>query len=425
MREFLFYGAGGYAHEFGRTLINESGYYPLAFVDSDCSKWGSLFKMKGIEEGFRVISLEEAVKTYSDADFLLVVIPDYRMEILSQLNDFEIPKNRIYILDYNTNMISEDYEYRLGCGSIGTQLIFNTNAVLTCCFNIGKLMGVKGLFNDSEHAYKAYRHYTNELNKNLKDNTPCDCHGCPRLTLGLWNNNPTLSRVGFSSGFYGDSCPASCIYCNHEPNNSKNYKLTVANALENLIKGQYVTKNTIFSFTNAEPLANKDIDKVFDLLETHELRSCFLSSGYIYNERLANNLSNGMTKLLISIDAGTAKTYSIVKQCSEKMFNHVIDNIEKWHNEAFDKHTIELKYIILEGINDNDEDIKGFIDIVKRFKCTVHIANDSKKSKSLCDQSKEYVKRLVEEVNSFNLPFLIHEQYFTPEHVSYFKQNIK
>ena len=67
-----------------------------------------------------------------------------------------------------------------------------------------------------------------------------------------------------------------------------------------------------------------------------------------------------IVKIITSIDAGTRETFKKIKR--NDMFDKVMENLRKY---PVNKTKLILKYLILEGVNDNETDIDRFYEIAK------------------------------------------------------------
>lgn len=93
--------------------------------------------------------------------------------------------------------------------------------------------------------------------------------------------------------------------------------------------------------------------------------------------------------ILTSLDAGTRETYKAIKRVD--CFDKVIENLKRYPVKDVD---FKLKYIFLDGVNDNETDVDGFYDIVKDVGCrTIVLSSDS--CKPYTDKIKELVVRLI------------------------------
>ena len=85
-----------------------------------------------------------------------------------------------------------------------------------------------------------------------------------------------------------------------------------------------------------------------------------------FDEDIAQELhENPASFLNVSLDSGTAKTWYKVKGVNN--FDHVIENLKKYSQSAHHPEQVSLKYIILPGINDSEEDFRAFVDFKKKW----------------------------------------------------------
>ena len=76
----------------------------------------------------------------------------------------------------------------------------------------------------------------------------------------------------------------------------------------------------------------------------------------------------------VSLDAGTSCTFAKIK--GGGWFEKVLQNLEKYSSTGG---SLELKYILLEGINDNEAEINSFISIATKLTKQVLLSFDTNK----------------------------------------------
>ena len=113
---------------------------------------------------------------------------------------------------------------------------------------------------------------------------------------------------------------------------------------------------------------------MLDVLMKMPWKTTFLTNGSIYREKFTEYLKTGrVQKVQASIDAGTRETYHKVKGLDA--FDKVRENLQKYGLRNLD--SFILKYIFLEGLNDNKADVDGFIDFCKDVGCNkITISSD-------------------------------------------------
>ncbi len=89
----------------------------------------------------------------------------------------------------------------------------------------------------------------------------------------------------------------------------------------------------------------------------------FSSNNIIYQPIISKCLKNKIASLNMSLDAGTRETYKKIKKVDK--FDNVVKNLKKYVKESnSDNPEINVKYIILKGMNDNEAEIKNFIELM-------------------------------------------------------------
>ncbi len=85
----------------------------------------------------------------------------------------------------------------------------------------------------------------------------------------------------------------------------------------------------------------------------------FFSNAIVFNHTIAEILDRGLSYIYVSMDAGTPETFAKIKGIDA--FKQVCGNLKEYSRHG----PIELKYIVLPGINDTQADAKGFVELCK------------------------------------------------------------
>jgi hypothetical protein len=88
----------------------------------------------------------------------------------------------------------------------------------------------------------------------------------------------------------------------------------------------------------------------------------FATTGFLFDQPIADSLRDNGSYIDISLDSGTRETFKLVKGAD--CFDVVIDNLKQYRNHG----EVQIKYIIIPGINDGDSDIEGIIDILQMLR---------------------------------------------------------
>jgi ferredoxin len=141
---------------------------------------------------------------------------------------------------------------------------------------------------------------------------------------------------------------------------------------------EYDTEDFVVQLANGEFFANKHCDEMIDILLKNKWKINLLSNLSIYKEGFSTLLNSGrIQQVTTSLDAGTAETFATVNRMDS--FAQVVDNLNKY---SFAKTKLVVKYIFIEGVNDNEGDIDGFYEIVKGIgdadNVCIGLSNDQK-----------------------------------------------
>jgi NAD-dependent dihydropyrimidine dehydrogenase PreA subunit/pyruvate-formate lyase-activating enzyme len=209
-----------------------------------------------------------------------------------------------------------------------------------------------------------------------------DCEKCHLLVDGFFRKEVRLDTINFGSNQPEDVCNFRCIYCFCESALERLSDTTDGFTTYEVIKQldeipEYDTEEFVIQLANGEFFANQRCDEMLAILLKNKWKINLLSNLSIYKEDFATLLANGrVQQVTTSLDAGTRETFATVKRVDS--FAVVVDNLHKY---SFDKTKLVAKYIFVEGINDNERDVDGFYEIVKKIGSTnvqIALSNDQK-----------------------------------------------
>ena len=200
------------------------------------------------------------------------------------------------------------------------------------------------------------------------DGTDCRSN-CPLYKSGYYAAEPKIRLIG---NYNSDRCELACVYCFLQELGMSRASRTIAfhQWLSMLLQSNVISDALVLHLCPTEKTVDDDIDKSLDIcrenidaFEAVHLFSCC----YAYREGMEALLAKGAAKAFWSLDAGTEETFEKIKR-KKNAFTRVLDNVAKYQKyDAFGGASIIPKYSIVKGINDNERDFDGFIDICKRF----------------------------------------------------------
>lgn len=215
--------------------------------------------------------------------------------------------------------------------------------------------------------YKKQR--DNVINRFKGGELPALCETCGILTEREWDESIGLSGCEITNRPRCSVC--DCMYCiatNADAEKKKyynNYKpYDIKPVLLNLRKNNVFLPNCRFDINGGEvaEYPKEELQWLVYLAFKQKSPMSFLSSGIKFSQTLCDALALNKTDLMVSVDAGTEKTYEKVKRV-KNAYKQVWRNLEKYIKSA-DKNPeskVVIKYIIIPNLNDNVEEAKAFI----------------------------------------------------------------
>lgn len=208
-----------------------------------------------------------------------------------------------------------------------------------------------------------------KLLENLKNGiVPDYCSGCTNLKV--IEKNQTENKIEKLEIYHWDECNCACFYCSNrkttrlkisEKRNAKG-PIEVYKTLEELHKRKLFSENLEINTVGGEPTLLKEYPKILKFAQKHNYKINILSNGIIYEEEIAKTIEKFKAELFISLDCGAKETFYKIKGVDK--YNEVLKNIKKYIKKAKNKSkNIIIKYIILENVNDNKEEIDKFLTV--------------------------------------------------------------
>ncbi len=387
----VFYGITSYVAESLEHYISMAGE-PVVFTGSneEVQKYkNTLFLNK-----YEVLSLDEVLKRFPNSD--IWVTYKKANATAKMLLKYYDPKK--------IHFFEADLEYKKSCSFLGHFIDYRVDNFSPCCVSSKSAIKTSGSVNERIAHWKEY---VTKLSDDINKGIPNACDGCKHLKEGFYPREVAkLDYICFATNHPGDVCNLRCSYC-FVQNRFEKFKenkdgMTTYETIKQLSQmPEYDSPNITVELSNGELCANKYCNEIFDILLNTKWKVRFVTNMTIYNEKFAEFLKTGRTvNVLTSLDSGTAETYKKIKQvdCLDK----VVENLKKY---PLDKANLRLKYIFLEGVNDNEEDVNGFYNIVKEVNCKA-IMISSDRCKPLTSKMRELVTNLVAKAQKDNIKVL-------------------
>jgi hypothetical protein len=386
-QNIVFYAAGRNAEK-NLHRWESQGLVPLCFADADTAKHGT--KMGKYE----ILSLEGATARHPGCKLYVTTLPRSYPGLRRELISRGIPGERIDYPDKGTPKQCGD-----GLWNVVTILPSLKGKIeVFCCASPYRIHSGGG-----EDAFEAEMARNDaawkNLNHELAKGNPTDCDCCPRLRNKTDRTGTESIKTYFAigSGITGGTrCNFRCCYdsaCDAGliNGNMKTTKTTV-DILRYIIEN-YGGDEVYLDYAAAEIALSEYRDEILDMFLESRLKCVIFTNASIYVDKIAALLESGRSILLPSIDAGTRETYARVKNAD--CFEKVLANLRRY--AAGSRHRLLLKYILLEGVNDGDEDIDSFAELAHGMTDHVLLSFDYRKRASYLETglSPHYIGRLI------------------------------
>jgi len=330
------------------------------------------------------------LERYPEAPIVVTVDPSANKRVIQDYLTEELNISRERIVNY------EVYEKIRSCWHADHFAMLEENCWKLCC-QVTINNQLPTIYFDKSDTPKVKVEKLIELRNNIKNalktGESCACDGCPNIEM-RWTREAT-QLIQFYPAFYKSICNLKCIYCG-QPKMRESYSDFDADdvppILQELKDENVIDGNTYFRFANGEISIIPGREKMLSML--NGTKTVILSNCVLYDEILAQHLKYGRSFLLCSLDAGTRETYKKIKGADK--FDNVCANLKKYSQIT----DIQLKYIFLEGINDSDEDVSGFINFALELKPeTVKMSKDFRAKTNYNNNTLKQSAKIISEMN--------------------------
>lgn len=348
------------------TIITELAKYnitPLCICDGNSKLWGTTFCE------VEVMSIEAANKHFKNF-VIYIATKQYLFDIIYELESKGI--NKDCIINYVAVKKSRSCYYL-------TNICISTTGQLVFCCGSGQSRPNIQIGDNVEESIADFIALRSKLLYDFENNINNVCDGCACL-------KETCLPVDFQ--YFGEVniinmgskkiCNFKCCYCAPQTN----YNSTKFDGITDIIKIIDVLKYkglispmTHFSWSCGEITVTPDREKIYEYCSNFFSQSTFLTNAFVFDEKISRLLEAGKTTIVVSVDAGTKETFSKIKGVNINAYEKVCNTLKKYAHTS--NNSIKLKYIVLSGLNDNDEDIFGFVKLAREIHAIeVQISSD-------------------------------------------------
>ncbi len=261
-------------------------------------------------------------------------------------------------------------EKYLDCYNIKHSIHFFYDNIRACCSNVpGPVFyeNYDGRDINWDYVYKKRKEWIKEINSFRNKKTCLEvCKNCFELpsmySKSKVSDFPNIINKVFIQN--NMSCNAKCVYCSFGYINNS-FKYRVLPVINSMIGNQILSKKARVYMSGGEITISPEFETMFSTLAKYlDTKVEILTSGIKYSESIKQAFIEDKCILVISLDSADKETFKQIKQVD--CFNSVINNIKTYIAASdFARDNITLKYILVDGINDNKEKISKFVHLVK------------------------------------------------------------
>lgn len=264
------------------------------------------------------------------------------------------------------------------CDQLNNVISFFHDKIMSCCAPEQGLVYYQ-YNNKKEFDFSSLNKNKQLYFEELINNKNLPCHRCFYLREKK-DTDLILDKYKEINISHWTNCNCNCVYCSRNQNNNfKSYKFFKRkNQYYNLlpiIKGLYEhnlldKENLIVRFQGGDIGVLEefeDLVKEFDKNGTKMFH--FLSNNIIYQPIIAEMFKKDKAFLITSLDCGSKETYKKIKRVNQ--FDKMINNLKRYKEECGEKAKLNVKYVIVENYNDNLQEAKNFLSIIKEIKIPI------------------------------------------------------
>jgi hypothetical protein len=375
-RAVIFYGASRNASDHIAEWIEKTGM-PDCFADSDIFKQGAKFPVPRTEisgwGGVDILSLREAIGRFPDFE-LYVTLNRHRLpEITEFLLGQGVPPDRIKYCEFENVPRFCSFGGGPGTGKRDAYFLVDSKDGVGleysfCCAT--HLAGMNHCTNDIEYDFAHLESSFSLITEHLRLGLINRCTGCSSLKEGAPPPSDGRVVINLSTGLEGgDVCNNKCCYCTYrhwlfegKPRSERADKPSVLDFIR-FVERRFEPAKVFLNYASGELGCSKYRDEVLETWLRNGWEGAIATNATVYLDGVGRLLERGIIALIPSLDAGTRETYKKIKGVD--LFDRVIANLRKYAERSNPKTNIRLKYILLEGLNDNNDEIESFCGLAK------------------------------------------------------------
>ena len=265
------------------------------------------------------------------------------------------------------------------CDELNNVITFFNDKITTCCGPNQSPLYYKIHSNNFIIDFSFFKKKKKEYLEYLINQKTFFCYNCFFLRERKESDviNDKYNEINIS---HWTNCNCHCIYCSRNKNNNiliknlfqkRGQHYDLLPIVQDLYKNDLLDKeNLIVRFQGGDIGVLEefeDLVKEFDKNGTKMFH--FLSNNIIYQPIIAEMFKKDKAFLITSLDCGSKETYKKIKKVNQ--FDKMINNLKRYKEECGEKAKLNVKYVIVENYNDNLQEAKNFLSIIKEIKIPI------------------------------------------------------
>lgn len=256
------------------------------------------------------------------------------------------------------------------CRFLNGGVTFMHSSVRACCSNKCGITFIDNYKGEKIDWEKINKQRKTIIEQCKKGKIPENCNDCVELTtVDKWPEDSLITSIFLN---YWDHCNCGCVYCiqdahgiylQKEKKPSRYY--SVAQEIKSLFDKKMVSKDARVEMVGGDLTVLDEADDIINCCIDNNIQGMdFHSSCIYYSQGIENALKSNLSVTFdFSLDCASKEKYKQIKRIDA--FDNVIENVKKYL--SFEKPGIDkiiAKYIIIDGLNDNLEELSNWIELI-------------------------------------------------------------
>ena len=246
-------------------------------------------------------------------------------------------------------------------------IVFDHCNIVRNCSHFNPATGGRPVIYDNYHGeifnWDKFWALKESYRQNAKNNElPSQCIDCMCLYEKEYDENQQVNEKYIDRILLTPwvECNSRCMYCSAPTeqfvlDNTKAFK--VLPVMKDFVENNVFSQGVSNDFAGGEPTIYPEFDKLLDLFVSKGFKDIVVHTNAIrFSRSIEKAIKKMGLKLLISVDSATKEMHEKIK--GVKTYDAVWKSIKKYAKaQKDDKSLVRLKYIILPGVNDSQEEL--------------------------------------------------------------------